>query len=83
VLQQVADRREEERRPTVRRAGLDDELRPNLMQDLLIDPQVGRVLLDLGAEPERTVPGLTASLVVDASELVDDPFDPPPLQGLG
>ncbi len=55
---EVAERREEERAAAAIRPGLDDELRPRLDHDLLVDPEVERVLQRLRAEPRRLGPGI-------------------------
>ena len=54
--QQVAHRREEERAAAAIRPRLDDELRPSLRHDLLIHPEVERVLERLRPEPGRLRP---------------------------
>ena len=56
--EQVADRSEVERAPTAIRSGLDDQLGSRLDHDLLVDPEVERVLERLGAEPFCLRPGV-------------------------
>src|SRR6476469_2995624 len=50
---EVADRREVERAPAAVRSGLDDQLGPGLEDDLLVDPEIERVLERLRTEPPR------------------------------
>ena len=54
--EQLADRGEVESAPAAVRAGLDDELGSRLDHDLLVDPEVQRVLERLRAEPRRVGP---------------------------
>ena len=56
LAEEVADRGEVERAAAAPRARLDDELRPRLRHDLLVDPEVERVLERLRAEPRRLRP---------------------------
>ena len=76
LAEQVADRGEERGAPTAVRARLDDELRPRLDHDLLVDPEVERVLERLRAEPRRLRPGVR--LVEDVVRPRDrGPIEPP------
>ena len=53
---EVADRRQVERASPAVRARLDDDVGPRLEDDLLVDPEVERVLQRLRAEPVRPRP---------------------------
>ena len=54
----VAERGEEQRAAAAIRAGLDDEFGLRLEHDLLVDPEVERVLQRLHTEPGRLRPGV-------------------------
>jgi hypothetical protein len=53
---EIAERREVERAPTAVGPGLDDELGRRLEHDLLVDPEIERVLKGLRTEPGRLRP---------------------------
>ena len=58
VAEQVAERGEIEGAAAERRAGLDDQARSQLVQQLLVDPEVERALVRPHAEPARVGAGL-------------------------
>ena len=75
-IEQVAHRREEERAPPAVRPGLDDQLGSRLDHDLLVDPEIERVLERLRAEPRGLRPGVR--LVEDVVRALDRrPVEPP------
>ena len=74
VSEQVAERGEIERAAAERGTGLDDQVRPELVEQLLIDPQVERALVGAHPEPARVGAGLAEkrAFVVGLGEPLDD-----------
>ena len=74
--EQVAHRREEERASAAVRPGLDDQLGSRLDHDLLVDPEIERILERLSAEPRGLRPRIR--LVEDVVRAIDRrPVQPP------
>jgi hypothetical protein len=56
VVEQVEEGCEEEGAAALRCAEFDEDVRPGLVQDLLIDPEIEGQLLDRYSEPVRVLP---------------------------
>ena len=70
--QEVADRGQEQGAATLISPCFDNQLRPHLIEDLLVAPEVKRALEHPMAQPERVSPRLLAALVVQPVELVNE-----------
>src|SRR5687767_3687923 len=70
--QEIADGSQEQGASPEIRPGLDDQLRADLVQDLLVVPEVKWALEYPVSEPERVPPRLFVAAVVEGVELVNE-----------